>query len=147
MKAEAIVIQRPERQSRVQKAVFGTVTVFAWVAWAFLWMPLITFAAWVFGARSAWVQFYVENRIGDGGDIDVIFLVALLCALVFTSWSGYNHARFAGRQKRRGNKPFTVEETAREIGASTDDALRIQAHRRAVVSVSDEGYMTVQDVR
>jgi biofilm PGA synthesis protein PgaD len=93
------------------------------------------------------VQFYVENRIGDGGDIDVIFLVALLCALVFTSWSGYNHARFAGRQKRRGNKPFTVEETAREIGASTDDALRIQAHRRAVVSVSDEGYMTVQDVR
>lgn len=147
MKAEAIVIQRPDRQSRVQKAVFGTVTVFAWVAWAFLWMPLITFAAWLFGARSAWVQFYVENRIGDGGDIDVIFLVALLCALVFTSWSGYNHARFSGRQKRRGNQPFTVAQTAAEIGASTEDAVRIQAHRRAVVSVSDEGYMTVQDVR
>ncbi|MET0254284.1 MAG: poly-beta-1,6-N-acetyl-D-glucosamine biosynthesis protein PgaD [Luteibacter sp.] len=147
MKAEAIVIQRPERQSRTQKALFGTITIVAWLIWGFLWLPLLTFAAWIFGVRSAWLQFYVEHRIGDGGDIDVVFLVALLSALVFTSWSGYNHARFAGRQKRRGNQPFSVEQTAAEIGASTEDAVRIQSHRRAVVSVSDAGFMTVEDVR
>ncbi|HXP01857.1 MAG TPA: poly-beta-1,6-N-acetyl-D-glucosamine biosynthesis protein PgaD [Luteibacter sp.] len=147
MKAEAILIQRPERQSSAQKAVFAAVTVFAWLFWAFLWLPLITLGAWAFGLRNAWLQLHVLGPIGDGGDINVILLVAILCAAVFTSWSGYNHARFAGKQKRRGNNPVGVAQTAAAIGASTDDAMKIQAHRRAVVSVSEGGYLTVDDVR
>lgn len=147
MKAEAIVIQRPERQSAVQKAMFAAVTVVAWLFWAFLWLPLITLGAWAFGLRSAWVQFYVSHRLGTGGDIDVVFVSAVVCAVVFMSWSGYNRARFSGKQKRLGNQPFSVAETAAEIGASTEDAIRIQAHRRAVVSVSDAGFMTVNETR
>jgi biofilm PGA synthesis protein PgaD len=145
MKAEAILIQRPERQSHVQRALFGVVTIAAWLAWAFLWMPLFTLLAWVFGVRSVWLQFYVEHRIGDGGDIDAIFLVALLSALTFTAWSTYNRARFAGKQKRRGNMPFDVEQTAARIGSSMDDAVRLQAHRRGVIDVSDDGFMTLRD--
>ena len=145
MKAETIIIQRPDRQSNAQKAVFATVTVFAWLFWAFLWLPLLTLGAWAFGLRNAWLQLHVLNPIGDGGDINVILLVAVLCAAVFSSWSGYNHARFAGKQKRRGNKPVDVAETAAAIGASTGDALKMQGKRRSVVSVSQEGFMTVDD--
>ena len=145
MKAETIIIQRPDRQSNAQKAVFATVTVFAWLFWAFLWLPLLTLGAWAFGLRNAWLQLHVLNPIGDGGDINVIPLVAVLCAAVFSSWSGYNHARFAGKQKRRGNKPVDVAETAAAIGASTGDALKMQGKRRSVVSVSQEGFMTVDD--
>lgn len=147
MKAEAIVIQRPDRQTVAQKAMFAAVTVIAWLFWAFLWLPLITLGAWAFGLRSAWVQFYVSHRLGDGGDIDVVFIVAVVCAVVFMTWSGYNRARFTGKQKRLGNQPFSVAQTAAEIGATTEDAIRIQAHRRAVVSVSEAGFMTVDDAR
>ncbi|WP_426284882.1 poly-beta-1,6-N-acetyl-D-glucosamine biosynthesis protein PgaD [Luteibacter sp. E-22] len=147
MKAEAILIQRPERQSTAQKAVFTTVTIFAWLFWVFLWLPLLTLGAWAFGVRSAWLQLHVLGPIGDGGDINVILIVAIACAVVFTSWSGYNHARFAGKQKRRGNKPVGVAETASAIGASVDDAMKMQGHRRSVVSVSDGGYMKVDEVR
>lgn len=147
MKAEAILIQRPDRQSAAQKAVFTAVTVFAWLFWAFLWLPLITLGAWAFGVRNAWLQLHVLGPIGDGGDINVILVVAVLCALVFTSWSRYNHARFAGKQKRRGNNPVGIAQTAAAIGASTEDATKIQTHRRAVVSVSEGGYMTVDEVR
>ncbi|MEX1827634.1 poly-beta-1,6-N-acetyl-D-glucosamine biosynthesis protein PgaD [Luteibacter sp. CQ10] len=146
MKAEAIMIQRPERQSAAQKAVFTTVTVIAWLFWVFLWLPLVTLGAWAFGLRNAWVQLHV-NRLGDGGDISIVFICALVCALVFTSWSGYNYRRFAGKQKRRGNLPVGVAETAAAIGATTDDALRMQGHRRAVVSVAQDGFMTVDDAR
>lgn len=146
MKAEAVLIQRPENQSRVQRALFGAITVVAWVVWAFLWMPLFTFAAWVFGVRSAWLQFYVEHRIGDGSDLDTVFLVALLSALTFTAWSAYNLARFAGKQKRRGNMPFGPRDTAARIGASVHDALRLQSHRRGVIDVADNGHITVRHV-
>lgn len=147
MKADAIMIQCPERQSPVQKAVFSMVTVVAWLFWAFLWLPLITLGAWAFGLRNAWLQLHVLQPVSKGGDINVVLIAAIACALVFTSWSGYNHARFAGKQKRLGNSPVGVEATAREIGASTEDAVSIQTHRRAVVSVSDTGFMTVDEVR
>jgi len=147
MKAAAIIIQRPERQSGAQKAMFALLTVVAWLFWAFLWLPLVTLAAWAFGLRSAWVQFYVDHRIGDGGDIDVVFIVAVAAALIFTAWSSYNYARFAGKQKRMGNQPFSVEQTATVIGASPKDAVTMQANRRLVVSVSDEGFMTLDEAR
>jgi biofilm PGA synthesis protein PgaD len=147
MKADAIMIQRPERQSSVQKAMFGVATVVAWLFWAFLWLPLITLGAWAFGLRNAWLQLHVLEPARQGGDINVILVAAILCAVIFSAWSGYNHARFSGKQKRRGNNPVGVEATARVIGASTEDAISIQAHRRAVVSVSDAGYMTVDEVR
>lgn len=146
MKAEAIVIQRPERQSMAQKAVFAAITVAAWLFWVFLWLPLVTLGAWAFGLRNAWLQLHV-NRIGDGGDINVVFTCALACALIFTSWSGYNYRRFAGKQKRRGNQPVGVVETAAAIGASADDGMRMQTHRRSVVSVTQDGFMTVDDAR
>src|ERR1700749_3717729 len=147
MKAEAIIIQRADRQSSAQKAVFAGVNVFAGLFWAFLGLPLPTLGAWAFGARNAWLQLHVLNPIGDGGDIGVILIVAVVCAAVFTSWSGYNRARFAGKQKRRGNQPVGVAQTAAAIGASTGDAMKLQAHRRAVVSVTEGGYMTVDEVR
>ena len=147
MKAEAILIERPERQSPAQKAAFTAVTIVAWVFWAFLWLPLVTLGAWAFGLRNAWLQLHVLEPVREGGDINVVLLLAIACALIFSSWSGYNHARFAGRQKRRGNNPVDIAETARVIGATTKDAVTIQAHRRAVVSVTDAGFMTVDEVR
>ena len=147
MKAEAILIQRPERQSAVQKAMFSVVTIIAWLFWAFLWLPLITLGAWAFGVRTAWLQLYVLEPSHKEGDLNVVLIAAFACAIVFSAWAGYNRARFAGKQKRLGNQPVGVEATARAIGASTEDAVSIQAHRRAVVSVSDAGYMTVDEVR
>lgn len=147
MKAEAILIQRPERQSKAQKAVFAAITVFAWLFWAFLWLPLVTLGAWAFGLRNAYVQLHVLSPISDGGDINVILIVAIVCAVVFTGWSNYNRARFSGKQKRRGNKPVGVVETAAAIGATTEDATRLLHHRRAVISVSEAGFLSVDDVR
>lgn len=145
MKAEAIVIQRPERQSGAQKAVFGLVTVTLWVAWACLWLPLVTLGAWAYGIRDALTQLHLMDPITDGGDIHIVLFVAIGTALLFTSWSGYNYARFVGKQKRRGNTPVGIAETAAKIGAHTDEAIRLQATRRAVVSVADDGFMTLKD--
>jgi biofilm PGA synthesis protein PgaD len=147
MKAEAIVIQRPERQSTAQKAVFGLVTVTLWVVWAFLWLPLVTLGAWAYGIRDALTQLHLMDPITDGGDIHVVLLVAVATAFIFTAWSSYNYVRFVGKQKRRGNSPVGVAETAAKIGAHTDEAMRLQATRRAVVSVADDGFMSLKDAR
>lgn len=146
MKAEAVLIQRPRKQSRMQRALFGTLAIVAWAFWAYLWLPLLTLAAWMFGVHSVWLQFYVGHRVGGSGDLDTVFLVALLSALSFTAWSAYNLYRFAGKQRRRGNTPFGTRDTAARIGASVEDAMRLQTHRRGVIDVADDGHITVRDV-
>ncbi|HEY4093523.1 MAG TPA: poly-beta-1,6-N-acetyl-D-glucosamine biosynthesis protein PgaD [Luteibacter sp.] len=147
MKAEAIIIQRPERQSGAQKAMFGLVTVTLWVAWACLWLPLVTLGAWAYGIRDALTQLHLLDPITDGGDIYVVLGVAVVTAIIFTGWSMYNYARFVGKQKRRGNSPVGIAETAAKIGAHIDEAIRLQSTRRAVVSVADDGFMTVKEAR
>ncbi|MDF3981507.1 poly-beta-1,6-N-acetyl-D-glucosamine biosynthesis protein PgaD [Luteibacter sp. PPL201] len=147
MKAESIVIQRPERQSAAQKLMFAIVTVAAWVFWVFLWLPLVTLGAWAFGLHDAWLQLHVLDREEDSGNLRIVLGCAMASAAVFAAWSMYNYKRFAGRQKRRGNAPVDVVETARSIGATTDDALRMQSHRRVVVRVADDGFMSLDDAR
>jgi biofilm PGA synthesis protein PgaD len=147
MKAEAIVIQRPERQSHAQKAVFGLVTVTLWVVWACLWLPLVTLGAWAYGIRDALTHLHLMDPITDGGDIHIVLLVAVATAVIFTAWSGYNYARFVGKQKRRGNQPVGIAETAAKIGAHTEEAIRLQGTRRAVVSVADDGFMSLKEAQ
>jgi biofilm PGA synthesis protein PgaD len=147
MRAESIVIQRPYRQTLAQRAVFGLVTVVLWVFWVFLWLPLLTLAAWVLGIRDVLVQLHLFAPVGQPGDIHIVLLLAIVTSAVFTGWSMYNYARFVGRQRRRGNHPVDVAETARRIGAATTDAIQLQNSRRAVISVSDEGFMTLADHR
>jgi len=143
MKAEAIVIQRPERQRPLQRALFGVITVIAWIAWASLWVPLLTALAWAVGLGDIYVQLNLGHPLQSSGDLDIVLYSALVCVTVFLSWSRYNHWRFSGRQKRRGNNPVGLADVAKRIGASLDTAEAMQAQRRSVVHFSDDGYMAV----
>ncbi|HEX7816130.1 poly-beta-1,6-N-acetyl-D-glucosamine biosynthesis protein PgaD [Dyella sp.] len=143
MKADAIMIQRPEHQRPLQRVMFGAITVVAWVIWASLWIPLITALAWTVGLGDVYVQLDLGHPLHGGGDLDIVLVDAVACVSLFCSWSGYNHLRFAGKEKRRGNKPVTVEQVARGIGASTITAKTMQGQRRSVVYVSDDGRMSL----
>ena len=143
MKAEAIVIQRPERQRPVQRVLFGFITVIAWVIWASLWLPLLTALAWAIGLGDIYVQLDLGHPLQSSGDLDIVLYSALVCVAIFTSWSAYNHLRFSGKQKRRGNSPVSTAETAKAIGASLDTALIMQAQRRSVVQFTEKGFMSV----
>ena len=143
MKAEAIVIQRPERQRPIQRALFGVITVLAWIAWASLWVPLITALAWAIGLGDVYIQLNLGHPLKSGGDLVIVLYSALACITIFLSWSRYNHWRFSGKQKRRGNNPVGLADTAKSIGASLETAEAMQAQRRSVVHFSEEGYMAV----
>jgi len=73
-------------------------------------------------------------------------LIGLLCALAFGSWSMYNHLRFVGKQKRRGNRHIDVIDVAKVMGASIDTATHLQSNRRSVVYFTQDGYMSLASV-
>jgi len=115
MRAEAPIISRPERQSRVQKVASFVMTVFAWLLWAYLWLPTLSVIAAVFGMPIN--QILVVRR-PDEISLLIIFLIMLTCNIVVSAWSSYNYVRFAKGSRRRRPNSASHEEVGKVFGIS-----------------------------
>jgi biofilm PGA synthesis protein PgaD len=118
----------------------------AWTFWVSLWLPVITLIAWLLGLQDTYVKLGLIHPLHGAGDLGLILLIGLLCALAFGSWSMYNHLRFVGKQKRRGNRHIDVIDVAKVMGASIDTATHLQSNRRSVVYFTQDGYMSLASV-
>jgi biofilm PGA synthesis protein PgaD len=145
MKAEAIVIDHPERQSLPRRVLYGVLTVLAWLLWGLLWLPALHRVA-----RALNIPVHIERWIPDvvfsstRELVDIVWL-APLSLLVFLAWSLYEGRRKqGGRQRRRKAGTISLPAAAESLGTSTAEALRIQDSRRAVLSIDDDGHIGVK---
>ena len=139
MKAEAIVIQRPERQHPAHRFLFTTATLMAWMAWISLWLPLATLAAWGMGVRLGYVEMVVREHGHGGEDLGKLLLLAAMCALVMLAWSSYNYLRFAHLDRRRRSRAVDRRAIAAALGIQQDTAAWMQRAPRMVLEFPDGG--------
>lgn len=143
MKADAFLIQRPERQRPLQRATFAVMTIVAWALWVSLWLPVLTLLAWLLGLGDAYRQLNILHLHGQTSSLGMIAITAAACAMLFSVWAFYNRARFS-KNRRRG-APATVEiaAMAEVLGARLETVELMRTHRRAVVRFSDAGRVYV----
>lgn len=124
-----LVVDRPELQRDPQRMIYSTLTLIAWVAWVYLWLPLASLVGWYFGIRI----FVREVSVPDPGTMVMVVLTYLTVVVVLGGtllvWSRYNVHRFRGKE-RRGEVPhlddadvrdwFGVEQELLEHLRSTD---------------------------
>ena len=78
------------------------ITTLLWLLYAYLWLPLVSFVAWVAG-----IDFAYERVVKAGGPEELMllllwFLIAfLLVLLVVVTWSGLQYSRHHGKNDRR----------------------------------------------
>ncbi|WP_333679799.1 poly-beta-1,6-N-acetyl-D-glucosamine biosynthesis protein PgaD [Dyella sp.] len=142
MKAD-LIINRPHRQQPLQRGLFAIVTIVAWTLWISLWLPVITFFAWLFGLGDAYKQLGLMHPLHAANDLSMVLSIAAVCALSMGSWSQYNRFRFAGKQRRRGNRALDIAEMAPALSASVDTAKQLRARQRAVIRFGQNGEMFV----
>ncbi|HUB88169.1 MAG TPA: poly-beta-1,6-N-acetyl-D-glucosamine biosynthesis protein PgaD [Dyella sp.] len=140
MKAD-FIINRPHRQSPLQRTLFTLITMVAWTLWISLWLPLLTLIAWLLGVEDAFKQLGLMHPLHAANDLSIVLCVAIVCALLMGSWSQYNRVRFAGKQRRRGNRAVELAEMAPVLAASLDTARRLRARQRSVVHFAPDGWM------
>lgn len=144
MKAQ-FIIDRPERQSPLQRTLFAVITMVAWTLWISLWLPLLTLIAWLLGLQDVYLKLGLIHPLHAVGDLSMVFVVALVCALSIGSWSQYNRMRFTGKQRRRGNRHLDVAEMAPVLDASVETGRQLRAGRRLVVYFTADGNMFLRD--
>lgn len=120
------IIYRPDLQPVGQRTLYSTLTLLAWVVWLYLFLPLISLAAWWFGIDlfSRYLlapedRGHLLTLLGYAG-------VVVLCAVGIVAWSAYNLLRFRGLDRRKPLPPVDDQELLQrfDIDAPTLAALR-----------------------
>lgn len=143
MKAEAVLIHVPERQHPAHRALYAVVTLAAWMAWASLWLPLLTPLAWMLGLRVGYVELAVREHGHGGQDLLLLLCLAAACSVVMTIWSSYNHLRFSRQKRRRQSATVPWPAVATRLGMHWHTASWMQDASRMVLEFPDDGRVCI----
>lgn len=110
---KSLIIDTPSLQSLRQKYTYAVLTLLFWLVWFYLWLPLVSLLAWLFG-----IDVFYEHMIvleGLKGLLELLGWYAMVIALIgciLVIWSSYNLLRFGGKNKRTHNPPVRLDEIA-----------------------------------
>ena len=121
-------INAPELLSGRDRTRDLIITAVMWSVYLYLWMPLISLFAWLFGFELA---YDVMVRRGGAQHIGGVFLIYVLIVVAIfftvTVWSMANLWRYGKLNRRHGAKPTSIEEMAEyfDIDSEIIEQLRL----------------------
>jgi len=148
MGARSMIIDRPDRQSRGHRIGFGLITLFFWLIWIYLWLPLITAFAWYLGFER-FRHVFVELE-GFDGLLEVLgtyFTILQLIVVVFLGWSLYNQHRFGGKDQRRLVRKTNYRTMCDSFGLSRHGLNRLRHAKTATVDYRIGGAVTILETQ
>lgn len=140
MSKPPLIIENPGLQTLRQRYAYAALTLIFWVVWFYLWMPIITLFAWLFGAD----RFY-ETMIAHSG-MDLLFdllglygLIILSMGAILGGWAWYNRLRVRGRDKRRGSATVGSDEMESFFMVEPEQLDAARRGKRVVIEHDEDG--------
>ncbi len=138
-----LIIDTPSLLSLKQRYSFSVVTFLFWVLWFYLWNPLVSLLAWMFGARI-----FYDNMIALGGwpglieKLTAYVLTLFAMGLVFFGWALYNNFRFYNKKRRGKMWKVNALNLSDYFKITPDDVLSCKSSKRFVVNFDGGGNIT-----
>lgn len=136
------LINNSDKLPRAHRVFWGGVTGVFWLLYLYLWLPLLTLAMWWLGVNNALVELYIPEGRVDAYLLVALPLIALVCAVVLSTWAEYNRRRFQGMDRRAAIEPVGIETMALSLGAGSQVAAAMRAGRHMTLTMSDEAIPT-----
>jgi len=136
-----LIIEDPKLQTTGQKVLYGMLTLVFWMVWIYLWLPLITVAAWAFGVHRFVDFLLVEEGLAALNRVLHFYLIVIaVMGGTLLAWANYNRLRFTGRERR---KAVPVQRSsallAQALGRRESAALVWQHHKSLWVTHHPDG--------
>jgi biofilm PGA synthesis protein PgaD len=132
---ENYIIEDGSLLSFLRKGTEWSVTIVAWSAWVYCFLPLLTLLLWGVGFRVAIIEGVMLDQAAGLASVALSYLVGLLLVvLVIHSWSSYNKHRYGGLDRRRHPAPVADEELEAFFGLPSASLAAARQAERAVVS-------------
>ncbi len=139
---QSLIIESPSLQTLRQRYAYAVLTLFFWVFWFYLWIPVISLVAWLLGIESFYDQMVVKAGLEALQELLGLYTTVIM-ALGFslTGWALYNQIRFRGRERRKGQSPVDTEEVARFFAIEPAMVERLQAAKFVEMTHDEEGHL------
>ncbi len=144
---DCLIIDRPDLKSRPLLFGEGVITVVFWGFWFYLWLPLISLLAWIFGFK--FLYRHMIELGGFNGFIDQLHIFVSGTALVsgaIAIWGFYNFKRYSSYTRRNKILETDMEQMASTLNVSKDRLLEIQQAKRVVFSFAENNSVTQVDL-
>ncbi|MBN7135589.1 poly-beta-1,6-N-acetyl-D-glucosamine biosynthesis protein PgaD, partial [Lysobacter enzymogenes] len=134
-KHDSRLIQKPGSQHPLPRTVWGVVTGAFWLAYLYLWTPVLTLVLWLLGLRTVTSELYLRTHEVDPFLMLALPATAAAVVALLLIWAEYNRWRFAGSDAERRTRLADVplEEVAQSLGASAEVAQALNAGRVSVL--------------
>ena len=135
-----LIINKPKWQRRRHRVLFGSLTAVFWVAWVYLWMPVLALAGWTLGVRVGYDEMVVRG--GFAGVVGLVKVYTLIIALLggaLLAWAYYNYFRFRGIERRRAFPRVTFANLSERYGIAPQMVEKWSHAKRLVVHHNDHG--------
>lgn len=141
-----LVIDRPELQNPIQRAVFTGLTATFWFIWIYIWLPFINLLAWAVGVKLWYDEMVVREGLHSLLILGSAYaVVILIMGSALVSWGMYNWARFHGKERRRYAPNVSVADAAKHFNVDAELLPVWRDARRMVVHTDDNGQITMVD--
>ena len=138
-----LIIDRPELQSNAQRYGWSSITFIFWLFYIYLWLPLITLAAWWIGAKL--FNLHMIQLSGYTGLLDKLGLYAaiiIIISVLLIGWAKIEHLRFKDKPRRKGSFAVTDREVAKKYNLQESQLVQLRLEKSVMVHFSDMGTIT-----
>lgn len=133
------IIYRPDLQPPARRALFSGITFVAWLMWFYLFLPLLSVAAWWFGIESFRQYMFDPARSGYLLTLTGYAIVVAVTALTIVGWSRYNQIRFGGPDRRRPLPPVSNEMMQEKFQLDADMLEQVQRAKTIKLTFGEGG--------
>jgi poly-beta-1,6-N-acetyl-D-glucosamine biosynthesis protein PgaD len=142
-----MIIDQPASVPLSRRVGWGCVTLLCWALWIYLWMPLVTLAAWGLGFYQVYSEFGWRAEVMELKRLLALYLIiAAVFGSCLLSWALLEYARF--RHKRRRTMPMRTEapDLAAYTGLHAEDIAAWQKCRCLVAHHDEHGAVRDADI-
>ncbi|MDX8385251.1 MAG: poly-beta-1,6-N-acetyl-D-glucosamine biosynthesis protein PgaD [Gallionella sp.] len=138
-----LIIEHPEWQTPKQRLMLGSITLVFWMAWFYLWMPILSIIGWLLGIKLFHYQMIALGGIQEFMGMLVWYAIGIfLLGGSLIAWATYNIRRFKNVNRRRPRKVVTEEFQADYFEVEVNDVRAWRQSQILDVSFDENAQIT-----
>lgn len=140
-------IQAPELMSGPERTRDTVFTALMWGVYLYLWVPLVSFLAWLFGVEIAYDVMVRTGGANGLGRLLIGYGIAVLSIfVVITVWSQANKLRYGKLSRRRAVNDVTLAAMAEYFVADPADVARLRSTKLVEIDFDEAGRPLICDL-
>lgn len=116
----------------------GVVTLLAWIAYAWLWLPVVTVLAWMAGIRTSFIELHVRTYEFDQDTFSILFSLAVVATVVLIGWAEYNRHKYGGHDRRTPAQNIEPDAIAESLRASPEVSGHLSRAKSITLAMGDD---------